>query len=75
MMNFRISRIHRVAGGRVTPGALGGHRHPAGMIGTGMIILKRAMAGRAIATAIMATYRPPIFTIGNANEPTINAMA
>jgi len=44
-MNFRIGRVHRVAGGRVTPGTFSGHRHPASVIDTGMVILKGAVTG------------------------------
>jgi len=44
-MNFRIGRVHGVTSGRVTTGALRGHRHPAGMIDTGMIIHEGAMTG------------------------------
>jgi len=74
-MNFRIRRIHRVAGSRMTPGALGGHHHETSVIGTGMVILKGAVTGRAIATAIMTTKCPSVLANGSTKESSVNAMA
>lgn len=48
-MNLRIIRVHRVADGGVTARALGGHIHPVGVISTGVVINKAAMAGGAVA--------------------------
>ena len=43
-VDLRIGWVHGVAGSSVAAGTGGGHRHPAVMVDTGMIIHKGAMA-------------------------------
>ena len=45
VMDLRIIGIYGVAGGRMATRAVSGHGNPAGVIDTGMIILKGAMTG------------------------------
>jgi len=74
-VDFRISRVNRIASGSMTPGALGSHRHPASVIDRSMIIHKGAMAGGTISAAVAATYGRAILTGSSTQQTTIGVMA
>ena len=53
-MGLRISRVYRIATGRMTTGALGRHRYPDGVVDIGVVLGKARMAGSAVPTAVSA---------------------
>jgi len=73
-MDLRISRIHRVASGSMTPGTLGGHRHPTGVNDVFVVIGKAAMTGGTIAAAVTAANGRTILAGSRAKQAAIGAM-
>jgi len=74
-MDFRISRVNRVADGCVTAGTRGGHRYPEEVCNIFVVIDKASMTGGAITPAVTTTNGGSILTGSDAKQTAISAMA
>lgn len=73
-MRLRISGDNGVAGGRVTPGALSGHRYPAVVIDALVVIGKGAMTGSAIPATIATANGGTVLAQGCPQQTPIDRM-